>query len=468
MAKSLLFSKKARLFRASDSWPASLVPMSLVPGLDAVTIRDAALARGEANRAISARLESGDKMPILVKHSGSVAPALVGAYGGGLGRRYAEQSDDAMRRIHARQMAVSRGGGIVRRVRAGGKSAAQEAAEAEGRVGVGANAGLIGGRPAAGDAFAPLGRWRQPTRPTQRDIALQDQIAKEKRAAEAEQERWERGVKADEAERSAKELERVRLENPFVGIDTSKWDNAKRAEYKKLMGAWNVARSQMEPGPEMQELNRQITAKIAEIEAMPNESKPGVKIEGFGEDITEIAPGTVKRLSDGTIIKNVGNNVDITPPKPEKPEKPERPQFDAKDMVGFIRDAEKEFADAAENDPKAAPASRDKIIARAKQLAKEAMALQAELMGGSVPGAAAQPEIVGQPVQDPESGRWFGQTANGLTVEVQPPKSEISQGDLTGTVAQQQNMQGAVLRQLKDGTFVLVRQNEKGEWEEVQ
>lgn len=359
-------------------------------------------------------------MAILVKHSGSVAPALVGAYGGGLGRRYAEQSDDAMRRIHARQMAASRGGGVVRRVRAGGKSLAQEQAEAQGLIGVGPQAGAIGGRPV--DAFSPLGRWKQPRRLTEAELEEQALIRKERREAVGEQERWERGVKADEERRKAEELAKVREANPFVGRDISKWDESKKADYHELMKGWQKARATMVPGEEMAEMNRQVAARIEEIASQPDEKKPSVKLEGFGDELQEMPLNTVRQLKDGRIIKTDSTGrVDIEPaPKPEKPEKPAPPAFTPKDVVGFLKDAEKEEEERLLNNKDAVRRSPKEIKERAKQMFRDAMEIQNELMG-EASGVQAGPSIVGQPVQDPESGRWFANTSDGRVMEIQAP-----------------------------------------------
>lgn len=366
-------------------------------------------------------------MAILVKHSGSVAPALVGAYGGGLGRRYAEQSDDAMRRIHARQMAVSRGGGVVRRVRAGGKSLAQEQAEAQGLIGVGPQAGAIGGRPV--DAFSPLGKWSPPRRPTEAELAEQALIRKERREAVGEQERWERGVKADEERRKAEELAKVREANPFAGRDVSKWDESKKSAYRELMKGWEAARSKMVPGEEMAEMNRQVAARIEEIAAQPDEQKPGVMI---GE--SEIPEGGVYvEPETGAKFQNVGGVIKKFDdgPKPEKAEKPAAPAFTPKDVVSFLKDAEKEEEDRILNNPKAVRRSPQEIKERAKQMFRDAIDIQKEILGETTPAgpSVGQPEIVGNPVQDPESGRWFANTADNRIVEVNPPSSVPMQGD---------------------------------------
>jgi hypothetical protein len=247
-------------------------------------IRRVVLGRGEAKRVVVALLESGEPMPILVKHSGGVAPTLVGAYGGGMGKRYAEQSDDAMRRIAARQAAARRP--IVgRKTRGGGKSARQEEAEAAGFVGVGDNPALRGGGqpnmfgdpntrqltlPNAGGSRM----WRQPDRKSPEEIAFERRLKLDEDRANRITDRQLEVQKNAQAEaaRVAKEKESARLReiNPLFGVDMKGWGEKKRAAFRALRSKVDEARKIVEP-EELPEFNRQVQNKLMDIQAMEDE-----------------------------------------------------------------------------------------------------------------------------------------------------------------------------------------------------
>lgn len=357
-------------------------------------------------------------MPIVVKHSGSVAPLLGAAYGGGLGRRYAEQSDDAMRRINARRMAGSRGGGGTTRIRAGGKSAAQEAAEAQGLIGVGPNAARVGRMPVMDDGRgndgvrrqAPLGRWRQPAGMTREQMAEQVVIEREKRAQQAEIEKENRKAAAEAEIRRQQQEEAARNENPFANRDTSKWDAVKKQKYGQLLRAWQEARKSVTPA-EMQELNRQANIRLAELEAIPDQPKPGIKMTGFGEGVEDLPEGEVRVLGDGRIVQNVKGEFKVTdPPKPEKP-KEAKPEFSTQDIIAEIKAIEKEESDKKNNEgDRYKVKSREAIKKEALSRLRDALAIKAEIEGAGDAAEDGASKIT-QKNEDEVLRRWRDQDA---------------------------------------------------------
>lgn len=188
-------------------------------------------------------------MPITVKHSGNAAPQLVGAYGAGMGKRWADDGRAALARIAQEEEAQRQREFAAAEAQ---RSRDYQASEAE-KARKFSDQQTDESRQDAWDRLNTQRDWSTQDQQRSRDWALSDQESLDKR------------------NRSMAEFEQGLRRSDIEFTHTQQ----QREEFNKLSKAYDDAVKSGDYTPdELKEIKRRIVAKQAGIEPLPSLKKP--------------------------------------------------------------------------------------------------------------------------------------------------------------------------------------------------